>query len=316
MTKLVFFHSIPQDLMQEFQAEFPSVEVQQCTSKQALQEALPQAEILVTFKCDQAMLDQAMELKWVQALSTGVDTLPVEELQNRSIILTSTTGMHAGHMSELAIMAMLMLARNMYEVMRNQTLRVWDRKMTQYEIAGKTLGILGLGSIGREAARKASFLGMQVIGVKNRPQAVEGVSRMYSLDDVDEVFAQSDYVVNLLPLTEKTIQCIGRQQFEAMPEGACFINLGRGGSVDEKALIQALENGRLRAAFCDVFEQEPLPADSLFWDLDNVIIMPHIGGENANYMHKAMPIIRHNLQAYLQGRLEDMHNLYQPERGY
>ena len=86
--------------------------------------------------------------------------------------------------------------------------------------------------------------------------------------------------------------------------------------MDEKALIPALENGRLRAAFCDVFEQEPLPADSPFWELDNVIIMPHIGGENTGYMHKAMPIIRHNLQAYLQGRVREMHNLYQPERGY
>ncbi|MDZ7759830.1 MAG: D-2-hydroxyacid dehydrogenase [Desulfovermiculus sp.] len=316
MTKLVFFHFVPNDLMQELQADFPSVEVQQCTSKQELQEALPQAEILVTFKCDQTMLDQAPELKWVQALSTGVDTLPVDELQRRGIVLTSTTGMHAGHMSELAIMAMLMLARNMHLVFKNQTLRVWDRKMTQDEIAGKTVGVLGLGSIGQEVARKASFLGMQVIGVKNRPVTVDGVRRVYPLDEVDEVFAQSDYVVNLLPLTDKTRQCIGQPQFEAMPEGACFINLGRGGSVDEKALVQALHHGALRAAFCDVFEQEPLPADSPFWDLDNVIIMPHIGGENANYMYKASDIIRHNLQAYLQGRVKDMHNLYQPERGY
>jgi len=316
VTKLVFFHSIPQDLMQDLQAGFPSVDMQECTSKQALQDALPQAEILVTFKCDQAMLDQAPELKWVQALSTGVDTFPVEELYKRGIILTSTTGMHAGHMSELALLAMLMLARNMHEIFKNQALRVWDRKMTQDEIAGKTVGILGLGSIGRETARKAAFLGMQVIGVKNRPEAVDGVARVYSQEDMDEVFAQSDYVVNLLPLTEKTRQCIGREQFEGMPAGACFINLGRGGSVDEKALIQALENGRLRAAFCDVFEQEPLPADSPFWDLDNVIIMPHIGGENTGYMHKAMPIIGHNLQAYLAGRADDMRNLYQPELGY
>lgn len=316
MTKLVFFHSIPKELMHEFQAEFPSLEMVQCTSKQSLQEALPQAEILVTFKCDPAMLDQAPELKWVQALSTGVDTFPVQELQNRGIILTSTTGMHAGHMSELAIMAMLMLARNMHQIFQNQSLKVWDRKMTQDEIAGKTVGVLGLGSIGREVARKASFLGMQVIGVKNRPEPVDGVARVYSQEDMDEVFAQSDYVVNLLPLTDKTRQCIGRQQFEAMPEGACFINLGRGGSVDEKALVEALHHGFLRAAFCDVFEQEPLPADSPFWDLDNMIIMPHIGGENTGYMHKAMPIIRHNLQAYLQSRVEEMHNLYQPNLGY
>ena len=227
---MVFFHHVPGELMHELQRDFPEVVMQQCTSKQALQDALHQAEILVTFKCDQTMLDQAPELKWVQALSTGVDTFPVQELQNRDIVLTSTTGMHAGHMSELAIMAMLMLARNMHEVFKNQSLRVWDRKITQDEIAGKTVGILGLGSIGRETARKASFLGMHVIGVKNRPEPVDGVARVYSQEDMDEVFAQSDYVVNLLPLTDKTRQCIGRQQFEAMPSGACFINLGRGGA--------------------------------------------------------------------------------------
>ncbi|MFO7875196.1 MAG: D-2-hydroxyacid dehydrogenase [Desulfovermiculus sp.] len=316
MTKLVFFHAIPKELMQEIQAEFPSVEMQECTSQQTLQDALPQAEILVTFKCDQAMLEQAPNLKWVQALSTGVDTLPVEELGNRGIILTSTTGMHAGHMSELALMAMLMLARNMHQIFRNQALKVWDRKVPQDEIAGKTLGILGLGGIGRELAKKASFLGMQVIGVKKRSEEVEGVKRVYFLEDMDEVFAQSDYVINLFPLTEETRQCIGTRQFESMPAGGCFINLGRGGSVDEKALIQALERGNLRAAFSDVFTQEPLPADSPLWDLDNLIIMPHIGGENANYMHKAMPIIRDNLQAYLNGRLEEMRNVYQPEQGY
>jgi phosphoglycerate dehydrogenase-like enzyme len=316
VTKLVFFHSIPEDLMQDIQAEFPSVEMQQCTSKQTLLEALPQTEILVTFKCDQAMLDQAPNLKWVQALSTGVDTFPVKELRNRGITLTSTTGMHAGHMSELALMAMLMLARNVHQIFKNQGLKVWDRKVPQDEIAGKTLGILGLGSIGRELAQRASFLGMQVIGVKKQSEEVEGVKRVYVLEDMDEVFAQSDYVINLLPLTEETRQCIGTRQFESMPAGGCFINLGRGGSVDEKALIQALERGNLRAAFSDVFTQEPLPADSPLWDLGNLIIMPHIGGENANYMHKAMPIIRHNLKAYLEGRVEQMHNLYQPERGY
>ena len=316
MTKLVFFHSIPKDLMQDIQAEFPSVEMQQCTSKQALLEALPQTEILVTFKCDQAMLEQAPNLKWVQALSTGVDTLPVNEMQKRDIILTSTTGMHAGHMSELALMAMLMLARNMHQIFKNQGLKVWDRKVSQDEIAGKTLGILGLGSIGRELAQKASFLGMQVIGVKKRSEEVEGVKRVYVLEDMDEVFAQSDYVINLFPLTEETRQCIGTRQFESMPAGGCFINLGRGGSVDEKALIQALERQNLRAAFSDVFTQEPLPADSPLWDLDNLIIMPHIGGENANYMQKAMPIIRDNLQAYLNGRLKEMRNVYQPDQGY
>jgi phosphoglycerate dehydrogenase-like enzyme len=316
VTKLVFFHSVPDDVFEEMQAEFPEVSMDRRTTRQSLQEVLPQAEVLVTFKCDQSMLDQAPALKWVQALSTGVDTLPVQDLQDRGVMLTSTTGMHAGHMSELAIMAMLMLARNMHQVLRNQGLKVWDRDVAQDEIAGKTVGILGLGSIGREVARKASCLGMQVVGVKKHPEPVDNVSRLYALDGLDEVFAHSDYIINLLPLTEETRECIGASQFGAMPAGGCFVNLGRGGSVDEKALIQALERGTVRAAVCDVFSQEPLPADSPLWGVDNLIVMPHIGGQNPNYMRKAAPIIRHNLRAYLDGRLEQMQNVYRPDRGY
>ena len=313
---LVFFHDVPEDLVQELQRDSPAVSIQVCTSRQDVYAALPQAEVLVSFKCTRDMLDRSPELKWVQALSTGVDTLPLSRLEERNILVTSTRGIHAGHMSELAIMAMIMLARNMHHLFWNQTLKVWDRKIAQDEIAGKTLGILGLGSIGREVAAKASALGMQVIGVKNRPEPVESVHRIYALEDMQEVFAQSDYVLNLLPLTQATRECIGSRHFGRMAPNACFINLGRGGSVNEQALIDALRTGSMRALFSDVFAQEPLSADSPFWEMDNVIIMPHMGGESMLYMHKAMPIIRHNLQAYVQGRVEDMRNLYQPERGY
>ncbi|MFW6055145.1 MAG: NAD(P)-dependent oxidoreductase, partial [Thermodesulfobacteriota bacterium] len=181
MTELVFFNTVPRDLLQDLQADFPKVNIRQCTSSQDLQAVLPQAEILVTFKFDPALLEQAQQLKWVQALSTGVDTLPVDRFLDRGIILTSTRGIHAGHMSELALMAMLMLARKMHLVFKNQARRVWDQDIPQDETAGKTVGILGLGRIGREVAKKASFLGMRVIGVKNRPQEVAGVSRVFSL---------------------------------------------------------------------------------------------------------------------------------------
>ena len=315
MIELVFYHPVPQDLLDDLQQDFPAVHIQQCTSRQAVQELLPQAEILVTFSFDRDLLEQAPRLQWMQALPTGVDALPLDQLQKRGILLTSTRGIHAGHMSELALMAMLMLARNMHLILKNQAHRIW-KQPPQDEIAGKTVGILGLGSIGREVAKKAAFLDMQVIGVKNRPEPVDNVSRVVALEDMDEIFARSDYVINLLPMTEKTRQCIGSRQFECMPERACFINLGRGGSVDEAALLQALHSNSLQAVVSDVFAHEPLPADSPFWDMDNVIVMPHIGGISVHYMHKAMPVIRHNLKAYLSGRLEDMKNVYQPERGY
>jgi phosphoglycerate dehydrogenase-like enzyme len=217
-------------------------------------------------------------------------------------------------MSEYAIWAMISLARNTHILMRNQIGGKWDKKVFQGEINGSTVGILGLGSIGQEIARKASLLGMHVIGVKSNPQDVDYVDKVYGEEGMAEVFKESDYVINLLPSTKKTEKIVDMRYFSLMKEKACFINMGRGTTVNENDLIRALQEKKFRAMVSDVFENEPLSEDSPLWKMDNVILTPHICGPSPKYNERSMEIIEHNLKAYLSGG--DMINIVDPAKGY
>jgi phosphoglycerate dehydrogenase-like enzyme len=218
-------------------------------------------------------------------------------------------------MAEYAVAAMISLARNFHLMYRNQLEGKWDRSVAQDEIHGCTAGIIGLGSIGQEIARKASMLGMRVLGVKNTPGPQEGVDEVYGPEQMGDVFRQSDYVINLLPDTRATRGLIDKAFFSLMRPSACFINLGRGSTVNQADLIDALRTKMIRAAVSDVYEEEPLPADSPLWQMENVILTPHIAGASPQYLRRAMEIIRHNLEAYLSssGR---MINVVDPAQGY
>ena len=241
----------------------------------------------------------ASRLKWIQALSTGVDFFPLDEIKRQEIILTNGRGIHKINIAEYAIAAMINLARNFHLMFTNQIRGQWDRSLPQDKIHGKIVGILGLGSIGQEIARKASMLGMHVIGVKCNPHPLEGVNNVYGPTEMAEVFKQSDYVINLLPHTPKTKGQIDKTFFAMMNKSACFINLGRGATVNQDDLINALRTKTIRALVSDVYEEEPLSEDNPLWKLDNVILTPHVAGVSPVYLERAMEIIRHNLHVYI-----------------
>lgn len=315
MTAALIFHRVEEGHLQKLKARCPQVTFMACEDTDCLEKHLPETDILISFQCDQSMLDRAPNLKWVQALSTGVDSFPRSSLSQRDIILTSTRGIHARHMAEYAIAAMVMLARNLHRIVKNQTSHTWE-KFPQGEIHGKVLAVVGLGSIGREIARKAAFLGMEVHGVKKHPEKLPDVRGVSGMDGLDHVLGFSDFVINLLPLTPETEDLFNKERFSSMKEGACFINMGRGGSVNEDDLVHALQTNRLGGFVSDVFKQEPLPADHPLWDEDKAMITPHICGESTVYMDKAIPVIEHNIQAFIQGRPEDMINRVEPEQPY
>jgi D-2-hydroxyacid dehydrogenase (NADP+) len=274
-----------------------------CTHRDELASCLPQTEIMMTLFSwpDAAMIRQASKLKWIQALTAGVDSLPLSEIRERNIILTSGRGIHKIYIAEYVLAAMINLARNFHLMFRNQIKGRWDRSFPQDEINGHTAGIIGLGSIGQEIARKASILGMRVIGVKNNPQPLEGVDHVYGPGEMGEVFKQSDYVINLLPETPETRGLIDKSFFALMDKSACFINLGRGSTVNQADLIDALKKKSIRALVSDVYEAEPLPADNPLWKMENVILTPHIAGVSPQYLDRALDIVRHNLQVYVSG---------------
>jgi phosphoglycerate dehydrogenase-like enzyme len=316
MPRILINFEFPEKYINVLREKYGGLEFVVSADKEEVFEYLKNAEILITFfKCSRKMLDAAPALKWIQAISAGVDYMPLDEVARRHLILTNGRGIHRVHMAEFALASMISLARSFHVMFRNQIHRKWDRSAPQGEINGSVLGIIGLGDIGKEIARKASFLGMHVIGVKRNPEPLEFVEEVYGGRDMGKVFEKSDYIINLLPYTAATERIIDKTYFDLMKESACFINMGRGKTVNEPDLIETLRNGKIRAMVSDVYFEEPLPEDSPLWDLENVILTPHICGMSPKYMERAVKIIDHNLEVYLH-RKGEMINLVDLESGY
>lgn len=209
----------------------------------------------------------------------------------------------------------LAFAKRLHRAVRNQTAHRWDRAGTiGDELHGKTLGILGLGAIGRALAARAAAFGMRVVGTKRTPQDVPHVERVYPPEGTDEVLRQADYVAIVLPLTAATRGLIDGRALRLMKASAVLINVGRGAIVDEPALIDALQARRIAGAGLDVFEREPLPADSPLYDMEHVIITPHVSGASPAYYDRAIPLFCDNLRRFLAG--QSLANVVDPARGY
>jgi phosphoglycerate dehydrogenase-like enzyme len=265
---------------------------------------LDDAEIVVGWNSTVAKhcLQPDSQLRWVQNWGAGVDKMPLAAMEEFGVILTNSSGVHPNPISETVFGMMLGLTRNIHLSVRNQLKHKWESVGELGEIHGKTIGIIGAGSIGLEIAKLSKVFGMKVIGVKKTISESVYVDHMVTLEHLDEVLAESDYVVVTLPHTRETNQVLGRDQFAMMKPTAYFINIGRGGTVDTQALIEALQSGKIAGAGLDVFEVEPLPEDSPLWDLDNVIMTPHNSGNTIYYQDRAMHIFVRNLMDYVEGR--------------
>jgi D-2-hydroxyacid dehydrogenase (NADP+) len=316
MTRVLINFELPDPYFHQLQQNHPQLDWVLCTDSEKLPSLLKETEILLTFlQCDRKMIDAAPQLKWIQAISAGVDYMDLDEIRRRGIVLTNGRGIHKIHMAEYAVAAMINLARGFHLMFLNQLQKKWERSVSQEEIHGATVGIIGLGAIGAEIAKKAAFMGMRVIGVKRTSGPVDHVEEVHAPDDMAAVFRRSDYIINLLPYTQETEMLIDQRFFDQMKPTACFINIGRGRTVNEGDLIEALRNKQIRAMVSDVYYTEPLPPESPLWDLDNVILTPHICGVSPQYMARAMQIIAHNLNVYLSGQGE-MINLVNMQAGY
>jgi phosphoglycerate dehydrogenase-like enzyme len=316
MTRALINFELPDPYFHQLQQNYPQLDWVRCTDSEKLPALLKETEILLTFlQCDRKMIDAAPQLKWIQAISAGVDYMPLDEIRRRGIVLTNGRGIHKIHMAEYVVAAMINLARGFHLMFRNQLQKKWERSVPQEEIHGATVGIIGLGAIGAEIAKKAALMGMRVIGVKRIPGPVDHVEEVHAPDDMAAVFRRSDYIINLLPYTQETEKLIDQRFFDQMKPTACFINIGRGRTVNEDNLIEALRNKKIRAMVSDVYYTEPLPPESPLWDLDNVILTPHVCGVSPQYMARAMQIIEDNLNVYLSGQGE-MINLVDMQAGY
>ncbi|MED1204517.1 D-2-hydroxyacid dehydrogenase [Heyndrickxia acidicola] len=260
------------------------------------------AEIIVGWKKELAssVSEQESKVRWIQTWSAGVDSLPLEKLEARDIQLTSANGVHAYPISETIFALMLSLTRKIPEYVRNQQKKKWDHSGLKLEIHEKTIGILGIGAIGKETAKIAKAFGMRVIGVRNSLKNEENVDKIAVMDELHSVLPECDYVVNTLPLTNNTRNVFGAKEFSLMKISAFFINIGRGETVVEKELIHALQEEQIAGAGLDVFENEPLDQASPLWDMENVIITPHTAGSTEYYDKRVLEdIFIPNLKNYL-----------------
>jgi phosphoglycerate dehydrogenase-like enzyme len=289
----------------ELGARLPEAAVFQEPNADAVAPRMPDLDVLVisgAWRDD--LLDRAEKLKWIQAIGVGYNQFPLADLQRRGIRLTNAVGVNANAVSEHAMALVLALSRRLPEARDNQHRKHWrpmisDPQTREDEIAGKTLGVVGLGAIGNRLATLARAFDMRVIGTKGNPASYHGHA-----DDVlppgrlGELLDSADYVVLCCPLKPETTNLIGVAELQRMQSSAYLVNVSRGQVVVEAELVAALQRGDVAGAALDLTVDEPLRPESPLWNLPNVLITPHTGGETSRYEQRLADIVVENVRRW------------------
>jgi len=289
------------------QTDFPNLQVTHLTNYDRIEQEIPDAEVVITWSLRPEQFVVAQKLRWIHSPAAAVHQLMFTELVNSDVILTNAREIHGPVVAEHVIALIFAVAKKIPRAVHFQQQHhwgqetMWRERPRPREISGSTLGLIGLGSIGREVAKKAAALGMIVMATREHPQndKPEGVTAVYSAGEIDRLLQQSDYVVLAAPITEATKGLINARRFAAMKPDACLINVGRGPLIDEPALVDALRNHKIGGAALDVFDEEPLPATSPLWDLENLLITPHTAGLTDKLWQRHYALFTENLRRYL-----------------
>ena len=314
MNEVLLILTLPEKVRMEYlgylRAKFPQVTVNLVDHYSKVGPHIRTADVLVTFgpMMHDDVLTAARNLKWIQALGTGVDGIADQPALRKDVLVTKMHGFHGAPVAEAAIMLMLALGRDLPRALRNQAARRWER-FPATTLKGKTVGIFGIGVIAEALAPMCKALGMTVIGVTSAPRAVAGFDRMHDRGELAEAVQEADYLVLLTPYTPATHGIVDARVLGGMKASGYLVNLARGGVVDEAALLTALREGKLAGAALDVFGQEPLPGDHPFWSMPNVIVTPHLGGFFDEYPRHALPVVEENLRKFLAGDTKNMVNM-------
>jgi len=270
------------------------------------------ADVLVAMahEVTDELLAAMPKLRWIAALTTGTDHLRGLKNLRSDVIVTSGRGVHGPQMSELAVLYMIALSRRVPEMMRNQLAGKWER-WPQPVLLDKTAVIVGVGQIGETLAERLRSFGMKVVGVSDARTEIAGFDKVLPRAKLKETAALADFLIVLVPLNGETRHLIDAQVLDAFKPTAYLINLARGDVVDETALIDRLQAGRIAGAGLDVFAEEPPRKDNPLWTMPNVIMTPRIGGMSDRYAEQVLPLMIHNLRAFSEGRLKDMRNIVQ-----
>lgn len=314
MTNLLIMLTLPEKVRNKYYthltAKFPGVNINMVDHHSKVGPHIGAADILITFGAHMSdhVLKEGKSLKWVQALGTGVDGIIGEPSLRDNVLVTNMHGLHGDSMSDSAFLSMLALSRDLPRVLRNQARHTWDRFPSRL-LKGKTVGIFGIGAIAADLAPKCKMFRMTVVGITSAKREVAGFDRIYGRGELEQAVRDLDYLILLTPYTSETRGIVSAGVIAAMKPTSYLINLARGGIVDEDALIKALKEGRIAGAALDVFAEEPLPGDHPFWEMENVIVTPHLGGFHDQYAEQALPTVEENVRRFLAGDTKNMINV-------
>jgi len=318
---LLISFGLPAQYVEMIRAVSPKVRVQQSLGKEEAITMAEDVDILLAGFFSLELFKAAKRLKWIQTLFAGVDTLLYPEVVNSSVVITNAGGVNSIPVSEQVMGMILCLSRKLHVFMRNQTERKWktidaDLIFQMDELSGKTAGLVGLGRIGSEIAKKAKCFGMRVIATRRNPSAPKPdyVDKLVSPEHLEELLADSDFVIIQIPLTKDTEGMFGKKELRGMKRTGYLVNASRGSIVKEDELVEALKEGWIAGAALDTFSTEPLPEDSPLWNMQNVIITPHVAGLTPLYMERLTHLFCENLRRFMND--EPLINVVDKSRGY
>lgn len=321
MLTVLVSHRFEAAHVERLRARFPDVRFVHLPEDGAVPAEGQDAEIV--FRCGmpkpalQQALADAPGVRWIQTCTAGVEWLLVPEVIERNIAITRSVTTFSVPIGEWVVGCIFLMAKRYRMLMRLQSEHRWMRvphEPPADSVAGKTVGIVGTGAIGREVAWRCAALGMRVLGLRRSPQPMEHFEQVVGPDGLPTLLRESDFLVLASPLTDETRGMIGAAQIDQMKPTAYLINVGRGPLTNEAELIEALRARRIAGACIDVFAREPLPEDSPFWDLDNALITPHYSYSSPEGTDRATDEFTENLERYRRG--EPLANQYDSARGY
>lgn len=313
--------NLPPERLDALERQFPDVAFVSPKDREAADRELPAADVVYGWAVRPHNFASARRLKWIHVSAAGVGPLLFREMVESDVVLTNGRGLHSEAMAEHTLAVMFAFARKLHLARDAQRERrwtqneLWGEAPPFRELAGTALGLLGMGAVGGAIASRARALGMTVRAIVRNPRPDPAPAHeLWPGSRLPELASISDWLVLAAPLTPATTGILGREVIARIPGHALLVNLGRGGLVDEPALIEALERRTLGGAALDVFAKEPLPAESPLWNLPHVILTPHVSGLGPHYWERATTMFADNLRAFLAGR--PLTNVVDKREGY
>lgn len=315
------YWSFPEHRVDELRREFPELRIVFVKAADDLAREIVDADIAYLYRITLELFNAARQLRWVHIPSAGVDQLLIPEVLASNIVITNSSGGNSIAVAEQVIGYMLAFTRRLVDAVLYQKEKVWSSGLIWSseppleELYGKTLGIVGLGSIGKEVARRAGAFGMRVLATrKDVSKGGEHIDLLLPADKPHDLLEASDFVLLSLPLTKLGGQVLGAEELRRMKKTAFLINISRGRLVDEEALIKALGDKQLAGAALDVFRKEPLSPESPLWNMPNVIITPHNAGLSVRLWDHLIELFKENVKKFLRG--EPLRNVVDKQLGY